>query len=107
MKLVEDAAKLHHLDASMQWILIFEYLFFLLLLKGRYISYMTFCQDCDCDDPNSGCGWTATNYGRVECTSCDKLKSMNNVMVVITIIKIILLNRMLLQDVVTQHLMVT
>lgn len=44
---------------------------------------MTFCRDCDCDDPNFGCGWKANNYGRVECTSCDELKSEVNTYVVI------------------------
>ncbi len=43
---------------------------------------MTFCQDCDCDDPSSGCGWKASNFGRVECTSCDGLKALNNIEVV-------------------------
>jgi hypothetical protein len=43
---------------------------------------MSFCQDCDCDDPQFGCGWRGNNYGRVECTTCDNLKSMNNVKVV-------------------------
>jgi hypothetical protein len=37
---------------------------------------MSFCQDCECDDPNFGCGWKADSYGRVECTSCDYLKSL-------------------------------
>ena len=45
-------------------------------IRGRFISYMSFCQDCECDDPNSGCGWKANSYGRVECTSCDYLKSL-------------------------------
>lgn len=46
-------------------------------LRGRFISYLNFCQDCDCDDPGQGCGWKANNFGRVECTSCDNLRTMN------------------------------
>ncbi len=47
---------------------------------------MTFCQDCDCDDPTTGCGWKASNFGRVECTSCDGLKALNNIEVVCNIL---------------------
>ena len=51
---------------------------FNLFIKGRYVSYLTFCRDCDCDDPSEGCGWKASNFGRIECTSCSNLDSMNN-----------------------------
>ncbi len=56
---------------------------YLTLIKGRYVSYKSYCQDCVCDDPTNGCGWKASNFGRVECTSCEGLKSMNSVEVVI------------------------
>ena len=46
-------------------------------LRGKMISFLTFCGDCDCDDEGQGCGWKASDFGRVECTSCDNLKSMN------------------------------
>lgn len=45
-------------------------------IRGRYSSYLTFCSDCECDDPNFGCGWSANNFGQVECTSCDALNSI-------------------------------
>lgn len=45
-------------------------------IRGRYTSFLSFCSDCECDDPNFGCGWTAKTYGKVECTSCDDINSM-------------------------------
>jgi len=46
-------------------------------LRGKMVSFLTFCGDCDCDDEGQGCGWKADNFGRVECSSCDNLRSMN------------------------------
>lgn len=46
-------------------------------LRGKMVSFLSFCGDCDCDDEGQGCGWKADNFGRLECTSCDNLKSMN------------------------------
>ena len=74
-------------------------------IKGRFVSDYTFCQDCECSDPKVGCGWMviilffikndvfgkihsfylfffiylfgkAYNLGRVECASCDTLRSI-------------------------------
>ena len=43
----------------------------------RGASNYSFCRDCSCDDDGQGCGWKANNFGRIECTSCDNLRSMN------------------------------
>lgn len=38
-------------------------------------SNLTFCNDCSCDSEGSGCGWKVNNFQRVECTTCDAIKS--------------------------------
>lgn len=45
-------------------------------LEGKLVTDYTFCEDCDCSDPKIGCGWMGYNFGRVECASCDTLKSI-------------------------------
>lgn len=46
-------------------------------IRGKMVSFLSFCSDCDCDDEGQGCGWKASNFGRIECTSCDNLRSMD------------------------------
>ena len=48
-----------------------------LYLQGKMISFLSFCEDCDCNDDNNGCGWKAIEYGMIECASCDSIKSDN------------------------------
>jgi hypothetical protein len=56
------------------------------------MSDLTFCEDCECAEPNGGCGWKADKFGRVECTTCDDLRSEHNAEVVsyFEIIKLII-----------------
>lgn len=51
-------------------------------LRRRYSSYLSFCADCECGDPITGCGWAVEYAGRVECSSCDYIKSLINVQMV-------------------------
>ncbi|XP_951964.1 uncharacterized protein TA14925 [Theileria annulata] len=34
------------------------------------------CQDCNCSNPQIGCGWAGRRFKRVECNSCSTLNSL-------------------------------
>ncbi|XP_026193654.1 uncharacterized protein LOC113147401 [Cyclospora cayetanensis] len=47
---------------------------FLQTQQGFLVSDHTYCLECSCDNPKSGCGWLAYGAGRIQCTSCQFLR---------------------------------
>lgn len=44
--------------------------------KGTLINNNLACEQCNCDNPQIGCGWVGRRFKRVECTSCDIIDTM-------------------------------
>ncbi|CRG94671.1 conserved Plasmodium protein, unknown function [Plasmodium gallinaceum] len=47
---------------------------FIRTFRGNFNSGSTYCQQCDCKNPITGCGWVAEKYEKIKCTSCTFIK---------------------------------
>ncbi|KAG6439891.1 uncharacterized protein BBOV_IV003495 [Babesia bovis T2Bo] len=44
--------------------------------KGTLMSDNLYCEQCNCDNPQIGCGWVGRRFKRIECNSCGVIETM-------------------------------